>query len=123
MNKNRQYRSNGPKAYARLIEQSLSHTPDGPLIYAYLVDAMHQTIEQWYHTRHALYTKRIDDENNGVISIVNPSAELRTIEACYDLLKVAEMAASGKGISSSRVDYRAELIEYRENKNPETQDA
>jgi hypothetical protein len=121
--KKKQYRSNGPKAYARLIEQSVDQVPDGPLIYAYLVDAMHQTIEEWYRGRHTLYNKRIDDQNRGVISLVNPSAELRTIEACYDLLKVAQKAANGDGISAHKVNYRNELAEYRKKINPEMQDA
>jgi hypothetical protein len=97
--------------------------PDGPLVYAYLVDAMYQTIEHWYAGRHTLYNKRMDDQNKGVIHLINPSAELRTIEACYDLLKVAAKAADGDGISSNKVNYRLELNEYRKNINPETQDA
>jgi hypothetical protein len=121
--KKKQYRSNGPKAYARLIEQSVDQVPDGPLVYAYLVDAMYQTIEHWYAGRHTLYNKRMDDQNKGVIHLINPSAELRTIEACYDLLKVAAKAADGDGISSNKVNYRLELNEYRKNINPETQDA
>ena len=100
----KRYASNGPKAYARLIEQSVSVNP---LAYAYLVTAMEDGIKLWYENRHDIHAKRLEQQKDGNL-FVNPDFEMRTYEQLHELMQIARDAADGV-ISSHKVDYVQEL--------------
>jgi pantothenate kinase len=105
---------NGPLAYSKLIKQSPNVVTGNPLIYAFLVDAMHQTIEKWYANREEQYQAQKAAELEGNYHFIQPELMKRTIEDCHQLLNIAKDVADGKH-SAVKADYYTLLKEYKAN--------
>jgi hypothetical protein len=89
-------RPNGPQTYAALIEQAPDVVMGNPLIYAILVDALHQGVEHFYESREEAFRQAKDAEAEGKLHFIKPELMKQTIEDCFRLVNIAKNVADGK---------------------------
>ena len=89
-------RPSGPQTYSALFEQAPDVVMGNPLVYAVLVDALHQGIEKFYESREEAFRQAKDAEAEGKIHFIQPELMKQTIEDCFRLVNIAKDVADGK---------------------------